>query len=152
MKSHFAESVVEEAALGWLEALGYSVLHGPGIAVGMPGAERTDPAYRDVVLEPRLREALVRLNPDLPPEALDDAFRKLMRNDAPSLIERNRAAHRMLVDGITVEYRRADGSIGGAPGARARLRCPREERLARGQPIHRWPRVSTPAVRTSCCS
>jgi len=110
----FCESVVEEAALAWLKGLGYSVLHGPEIAIGMPGAERTDPGYRDVVLERRVRQALVRLNPDLPPEALDDAFRKLMRADAPSLIERNRAVHRMLVDGITVEYRRADGSIAGA--------------------------------------
>jgi type I restriction enzyme R subunit len=112
--SGFAESVVEEAALGWLEALGYAVLHGPEIAVGMPGAERTDPNYRDVVLERLLRQALVRLNPGMPPEALKDAFRRLIRAEAPSLIERNRAAHRMLVDGVAVEYRRPDGSIAGA--------------------------------------
>ena len=56
----------------------------------------------------------MRLNPDLPAEALDDAFRKLTRADAPSLVERNRAVHRMLVDGVTVEYRRPDGSIAGA--------------------------------------
>jgi len=114
MTNRFAESVVEDAALAWLDDLGYAILHGPEIAVGMPGAERTDPGYRDVVLERRVRQALVRLNPDLPPEALDDAFRKLTRTDAPSLVERNRAVHRMLVDGITVEYRRADGSIAGA--------------------------------------
>ena len=87
----FTESVVEEAALAWLEALGYAVLHGPEIAAGEPAAERSDPNYRDVVLERRLREALARLNPDLPPEALDDAYRKLTRGPAPSLIERNRA-------------------------------------------------------------
>src|SRR5207247_7367293 len=44
----------------------------------------------------------------------DDAFRKLTRADAPSLLERNRAVHRMLVEGLTVEYRRRDGSIAGA--------------------------------------
>ena len=110
----FAESVVEEATLAWLEALGYQVLHGPDIAAGEPGAERNDPNYRDVVLERRLRQALVRLNPELPPEALEDAWRKLTRVDAPSLVERNRAVHRMLVDGVTVEYRRDDGSIAGA--------------------------------------
>jgi type I restriction enzyme R subunit len=110
----FAESVVEDAALGWLDDLGYSVLHGPEIAFGEPAAERRDPGYRDVVLEPRLRDALARLNPELPADALEDAFRKLTRVDAPSLIERNRATHRMLVDGITVEYRRRDGSIAGA--------------------------------------
>jgi len=110
----FTESVVEDAALAWLEALDYAVLHGLEIAAGEPGAERGDPNYRDVLLERRLRQALVRLNPDLPPDALEDAYRKLMRVDAPSLVERNRAVHRMLVDGVTVEYRRKDGSIAGA--------------------------------------
>ncbi|MFH1044157.1 MAG: type I restriction endonuclease subunit R [Pseudomonadota bacterium] len=110
----FAESVVEDAALAWLESLGYAVLHGPDIAVGMPGAERSDPNYRDVILERRLRDAFVRLNPDLSTDALEDAFRKVTRTDAPSLLERNRAVHRMLVDGVTVEYRRKDGSIAGA--------------------------------------
>ena len=41
------ESGVEEAALAWLEALGYAVPHGPDIAAGMLGAERSDPNYRD---------------------------------------------------------------------------------------------------------
>ncbi len=111
--SAFTESVVEEAALAWLASLKYAVLHGPDIAVGMPAAERTDPTYRDVVLEARLRQALVLHNPDLPPDALEDAFRKLTRTDAPSLMERNHAVHRMLVDGVAVEYRRPDGSITG---------------------------------------
>jgi len=110
----FTESVVEEAALAWFEGLGYAVLHGPDIAIGEPAAERSDPNYRDVVLEGRLRQALGHLNPELPAEALEDAYRKLTRTDAPSLVERNRAVHRMLVDGVTVEYRRQDGSIAGA--------------------------------------
>jgi type I restriction enzyme, R subunit len=109
----FTESDAEASALAWLEALGYSVLHGPDIAFGAPAAERTDPAYRDVLLEGRTRKALARLNPGLPVEALDDAWRKLTSFDAATLLERNRAAHRMLVDGVTVEYRRPDGSIAG---------------------------------------
>ena len=80
----------------------------------MPHAERSDPGYRDVVLEGRLRGALAKLNPGLPPGALEDAFRKVMRADAPSLVERNRLVHRLLVNGVTVEYRRKDGSIAGA--------------------------------------
>jgi type I restriction enzyme R subunit len=85
----------------------------PDIAVGEPAAERTDPNYRDVLLEGRLKGALARLNPGLPPEALEDAYRKITRIDAPSLLERNRAVYRLMVDGITVEYRRKDGSIAG---------------------------------------
>jgi type I restriction enzyme R subunit len=109
-----SESVVEDAALNWLASLGYSVLHGPDIVAGEPAAERSDPNYRDVVFDGRLRRALVKLNSDLPPEALEDAHRKLTRTDALSPLERNRAVHRMLMDGVTVEYRRKDGSIAGA--------------------------------------
>src|SRR5581483_3756901 len=109
--SKLFESEIERAGLAWLQALGYAVLHGPAIAAGEPDAERSDSNYGDVVLETRLRQALARLNPLLPPEALQDAYRNLMRADAPSLVERNRAFHRVLVDGVTVEYRRSNGSI-----------------------------------------
>lgn len=88
----FTESIVEEAALAWLVLLGYAVFHGPEIAAGMLGAERSDPNYRDVALEGGLRQALVRLNPDLPAEALDDAFRKLTRTDAP-FTDRTQSRH-----------------------------------------------------------
>jgi type I restriction enzyme R subunit len=108
----FAESVVEQAALAWLQSLGYAVRFGPAIAPGEPAAERTD--YGHVVLEGRLRQSLVQLNPDLPAEALDEAFRRMVRADGPTLEARNHAMHRMLVDGVTVEYRRPDGSIAGA--------------------------------------
>ncbi|MBI4332807.1 MAG: hypothetical protein HY673_16180 [Chloroflexi bacterium] len=40
--SHFSESVVEQAALAWLESLGWRVMHGLEIAPGEPGAERTE--------------------------------------------------------------------------------------------------------------
>jgi type I restriction enzyme R subunit len=108
----FSESVVEQATLAWLESTGWSAKNGAEIAPGEAATERDD--YGQVMLEQRLRDALARLNPALPAEALEDAFRKLTRTDAPSLVEHNRAVHRMLVDGVTVEYRRTDGSIAGA--------------------------------------
>ncbi len=71
--------------------------------------------YGQVVLERRLRDALTRLNPELPAEVLDDAYRTLTRPQGPTLETRNRPFHRMLVDGAAVEYRAADGDIRGAP-------------------------------------
>lgn len=108
----FAESVVEEAALAWLESLGWQVRHGLEIAPGEAGAERTN--YGKVVLEGRLHEALARLNPVLAPEAQDDAFRRLTRVGAAELSVSNRTVHRSLVEGITVEYRGPSGAIRGA--------------------------------------
>ncbi|MGE5554273.1 MAG: type I restriction endonuclease subunit R [Betaproteobacteria bacterium] len=112
MSRSLSESTVESAALDWLESLGWAVKHGPDIAPDAPGAERRD--YGQVVLERRLRDALARLNPDLPAEALAEAFRRVTDPEGASLEARNRAFHRMLVDGVTVEYRRPDGSLAGA--------------------------------------
>ena len=107
-----SESDVEEAALGWLAGLGWSVARGPDAAPGAPGAERGD--YGEVVLGERLRAALARLNPGLPDEALRDAGRKLTRPEGTTLVARNRAFHRMAVDGVTVEYRDGSGAVRGA--------------------------------------
>jgi type I restriction enzyme R subunit len=103
---NFTESVVEEAVLEWAGNLGYSVLHGPEIAPGEPAAERE--TFSDVVLVGRLREAIERLNPKVPAGAQDEALRRVLRTETPSLIENNRRFHRLLVDGIDVEYQ-ADG-------------------------------------------
>jgi type I restriction enzyme R subunit len=110
MSERFTESVVEDATLAWLDELGFAVLHGPEIAPGELAAERT--SFGEGLLPKRLRAALRKLNPTLPTEALDEAFRKVTVSQHPSLIANNRAFHRMLVDGITVECRRKDDSIG----------------------------------------
>jgi type I restriction enzyme R subunit len=111
MTHHFTESIVEEAALAWLDGLGYSILYGPTIAPGEAAAERAD--YGQVILADRLRQALRRLNPHAPPDALEEAFRKVTRPDAPSLVGVNHTVHRYLVEGVPVEFQRADGSMGG---------------------------------------
>ncbi len=112
MSGAFTESVVEDAALAWLEGVGWEVAHGPDIAPGEPASERGD--YGQVVLEQRLRKAIARLNPGLPAEVREEAFRKLTRPEGAELVTRNRAMHRLLVDGVTVEYRTPNGEIRGA--------------------------------------
>lgn len=112
MSSGFTESIVEEAALAWIKGTRWSTKPGPEIAPGEIFSERT--GYEQVILEDRLRQALNRLNPELPLKAIEDAFCRINRPDGATLIERNRAIHRWLVDGVTVEYRRTDGSIAGA--------------------------------------
>ncbi len=106
MKS-FTESVVEQAALAWLESAGWSVRHGVEVPPPKPAADRDD--YGQVVLAQRLRDALARLNRALPAEALEGSFRKLTRPEGAELVARNRARHRLLTDGVTVEYREVDG-------------------------------------------
>ncbi len=107
------EDDVEAAALAWFQDLGWATLYGSDIAPGEPAAERT--GYEQVVLEGRLREALHRLNPDVPSEAIDEAFRKLTRISSPQLVDANHELHRYLVNGVSVEYLREDGTIGYDP-------------------------------------
>ncbi|MFN6311019.1 MAG: type I restriction endonuclease subunit R [Planctomyces sp.] len=105
------ESIVENAALEWFGDLGYAIGTGPDIAPGEPAAERS--SFSDVILMSRLQDAIRRLNPQIPPEAQEEALRKVVRLDTASFIGNNRAFHKMLRDGVEVEYSRLDGSIAG---------------------------------------
>ncbi len=101
------ESIVEDAALGWFGELGYALGHGPQMAPGEPTAERD--GFGEVVLAGRLRAALRRLNPTIPDEAREEALRKVLRVATPSLVQANRAFHKLLRDGVDVEYARPGG-------------------------------------------
>ena len=103
MAANLVENDVELASLDWLQQLGYATIFGPHIAPTEPSAERT--SFGETVLPERLRAALRKLNPSLPVDALDEAFRKVTVPQHPSLISNNRAFHRMLVEGIAVECR-----------------------------------------------
>ncbi len=106
------EAVAEEAALDWLRDSGWQTAYGPEIGPDTPAAERDN--HGQVVLERRLRDALSALNPELPADAIDSAYRKLTRPEGSTLAARNRAFHRMLVWGVEVEYRTTEGAIRGA--------------------------------------
>lgn len=108
--SHFTESTIEQTALDWLKEMGYAILFGGDIAPEEPAAEREN--YSEVILAGRLKDALKRINPTIPPEALEDAFRKVTRPSSPALVGNNRSFHKMLADGIEVEYRH-EGRIKG---------------------------------------
>ena len=109
--SGVAEAAVESASLAWLTGVGWAAVHGREMAPDRRSAERGD--YAEVVLHGRVRAALARLNPKLPADALEDAIRRLTRAPSPTLEARNRAFHRMVVDGVTVEYVAADGMVRG---------------------------------------
>ena len=102
---------IEKTALDWLAGMGYSVLHGPDIAPGTSDAERS--RYEEVALTQRLRDAVARLNPNIPAESQEEAVQKVLSPNSPSLVQNNRTFHLMLVDGIEVEYREPDGTIRG---------------------------------------
>jgi type I restriction enzyme, R subunit len=98
------ESVVEEAAIEWLQDLGWTYIHGPTLAPDGSAPERA--TYRDVILGDRFRRALRRINDHLPADAIDEVARRVLRLDSPSLEENNHAFHRMVRTGIELQVKR----------------------------------------------
>ncbi len=108
MPKNFCESHLEEATLEWFEELGYEIVFGSDIAPDGEYPERED--FSDVILNDRLKEALVRINPKMPNEALEEAFRQINIPQSPSLIMNNKAFQNMITDGIDVQVKQADAS------------------------------------------
>jgi type I restriction enzyme, R subunit len=109
--SAVTEDAVETLALETFAKLGYECLHGPDLGPDEPTTERA--SYSDVVLVGRLEEALRRLNPKLPQPAINEALRKVLIPDAPSLLQNNRRFHRYLREGVEIEVATAGGEVRG---------------------------------------
>jgi len=108
MQKTITESEVEGVVLETLSELGYKVIYGPDIAPDGGKPERED--YSVVVLIDRLRAAIDKLNSSVPIEAREETLKKVLRVESPELAANNQCFHKMVVDGVDVEYRR-DGRI-----------------------------------------
>lgn len=105
----FLESVVEDAMLDGLREAGWATANGEDIDPDSATPERS--AYSEAILPSRLRAALERLNPGLPAGAVEAAFVAIIRASGPDLTSRNRTLHRLLTDGVPVEYRDHQGDV-----------------------------------------
>ena len=81
--------------------------------IGPDGKAPERETYSDIILQTRLRAAIEKLNPTIPSEARGDALRKILATEHPSLTEENRRLHRLMVDGVDVEFFSDDGTIRG---------------------------------------
>ena len=108
MSKRVTESDVEDLFLKILSEIGYSVKYGPDISLGGNQQERE---YSDTILPKRLRESLKLINPEIPDEAIEEAIRKIRKNDSQDLVSNNHDFHNLLVNGIDIQYRRNNGLI-----------------------------------------
>lgn len=102
MSNFLSEAQLESALLEQLSGLGYACASDDSLGPDGKAPERE--AYDQVVLERRLTEAVARLNPALPAEARADAIRRVTQTELPNLLEENRRIHRLLTEGVDVEY------------------------------------------------
>ena len=104
------EDQLEQETLAWLTNVGYAQVYGPDIAHDGFTPERA--SYLQVVLPFRLREAIRKLNPTLPSDVHEDAFKQVLDLGIPVLLSANRQFHKLLVNGVPVQYQK-DGETRG---------------------------------------
>ncbi|MFN4247374.1 MAG: type I restriction endonuclease subunit R [Flavipsychrobacter sp.] len=104
-----SESEIEDIALSYLQQLGYTHVLGTVIS---PDGDHPERQYNEVVLVTRLRDAIDKLNPSLKQDAKEDALKKILRTDSPTLLINNEIFHKYLTEGIDVEIRTDDGVRG----------------------------------------
>ncbi|WP_345761687.1 type I restriction endonuclease subunit R [Diaminobutyricibacter sp. McL0608] len=103
------ENLVELAALDYFRQLGYHTGYGPLLAPGEPGEERT--SFEQVYLYGRLRDAVRRINPGVDRTLLDEAVKRLERAESQSPVDENARVHKLLTEGVPVEYRDEGGEV-----------------------------------------
>ncbi|MBN3895645.1 MAG: type I restriction endonuclease subunit R [Nostoc sp. NOS(2021)] len=96
------QSVITPSLLTWFEVIGYTVLLEPDIALGKHQIGRSN--YTEVVLRDRFHDALQKINPKKPDEAIAAAIYQVTCTESSDLLENNRRFHKFLTDGVEVEY------------------------------------------------
>ena len=113
------DSLVEQPAIALLTELGWRIATGSGETFGPQGSLGRE-GRADVVLWPVLRAALARLNPQLPPDAVESALQELARDrSAMGLAAANRELWALLREGVPVLV--TDPEHGGRRPERARV-------------------------------
>ena len=103
------ESTVELAALEYLRELGYATAFGPDIASDGIHPERS--SYEHVYLYERLRDAARLINPDASALMINEAIKRLLRPESQNPLAENFRVHKLLTEGVPVEYRADDSSV-----------------------------------------
>ena len=113
------DQLVEQPAVGLFAELGWTTVSAMEETFGTGGTLGRE-TKGEVVLVPRLRTALERLNPGLPPEAITSAVDELTRDrSAMSLEAANREVYLLLKDGIKVSV--LDPGLGGQKTERVKV-------------------------------
>ena len=110
MSNYSESSLVEQPTIELFGSLGYSHVNCYNETFGEIGTLGRETST-DVVLKPRLKQALIKLNPSLPPEAIDKAIEELTR-DRSILhpVTANRDIYKLIRDGVKVKVRQKDGT------------------------------------------
>lgn len=108
------DSFAEQPTIAWLTkdrpgALPWTHIDGTTLSPEISTVERAD--YSEVILGATLRDALTRLNPDLPPAAIEEAVTEIRTQTSPQVIEDHLNFHDLLLGGAIVTFRDGDEQV-----------------------------------------
>lgn len=111
MSTDYSEdALVEQPAIALFAELGYETANCWHETVGTSGSTLGRETTEDVVLVPKLRSALQKLNPQLDSEPIDLAIEEITQDrSAMSLVQANREVYKMLKEGVKVSFENDEG-------------------------------------------
>ena len=99
---NYTEDQLENAAIEIFQEMGYEYVLGPNL---------TDrKSNKDVILEDRFRDAVYRLNKEIPNDCLEEVIKNIINPNSPLLIENNKIFHKYINEGVNVVYRDKEGN------------------------------------------
>jgi type I restriction enzyme, R subunit len=96
------ENIIEQSAIELLQSQGWEYANGKEISPEGLFCEREN--YSQIVLVNRLRNAITKINPEVPLDAQEAAIQKVLRIASPVLLHNNEEFHRLLVEKVKVPY------------------------------------------------
>ena len=104
------EEQLELQCIDWFIELGYEYKDGHDIAPESNNSERDD--FRKVILEDRLRSALIRINPDIPNQTINNSIPQILNPNIPGLLNCNREMHKWITKGLKVTFMQDNQEVG----------------------------------------
>ena len=110
LMSLITEEQVELQRIEWFKELGYQYKDGYEIAPEGVNPERDD--FRQVILEERFKSALIKINPDIPNQTIQNSIPQILNPNIPGLLNCNREMHKWITKGLKVTFMEDNQEIG----------------------------------------
>ena len=104
------EGQLELQSIEWFKELGYHYKHGNDISPEGVEPERSD--FRKVILEDRLKSALIKINSDMHSQIINNNLSQILDPNIPSLLSCNREMHKWMTKGLQVKFMEKNQEVG----------------------------------------
>ena len=107
--NNYSENALEQAVIEiFTDDLKYE--YKSGLDIAPDGFESSRDDFYEVILQEKFFDALIRINPIIPKDSIEEVFKLVIHPNSPMMTENNKTFHKYLTDGIDVVYKDEDGN------------------------------------------